>query len=53
MKYLVRDYLVQQMPYVSFIDVSDALMVWPMIVAAGVLLAGFASALAIRRYLRV
>lgn len=52
-KYLVRDYLVQQMPYVSFIDVSDALMVWPMIVAAGVLLAGFASALAIRRYLRV
>lgn len=52
-KYLVRDYLVTAMPYVSFIQVSDALVVWPFIVAVGILLAGFASALAIRRYLRV
>lgn len=52
-KYLVRGYLVTAMPYVSFIGEADALIVWPFIVLAGVLLAGFASALAIRRYLRV
>ncbi len=52
-KYFVRDYLVTAMPYVSFIQISDALIVWPVIVGFGVLLAGFSSALAIRRYLRV
>lgn len=52
-KYLIRDNLAESMRYVSFIHVSDALLVVPVLVATGVVLAGFASALAIRRYLRV
>lgn len=52
-KYFVRGYLVDAMPYVSFINVSDALLVWGIVIALGVILAGFSSALAIRRYLRV
>lgn len=52
-KYLVQDYLAVRIPTVSFVGMQEALLVWPAVVLVGIVLASLASALAIRRYLRV
>ena len=49
----VQGYLAQRLPFTSFIGVPDALIVAPVLVVIGALLAAAAATLAIRRYLRV
>ncbi len=49
----VQGYLAQRLPLTSFVDLSDALSIAPLLVLAGVLLAALASGVAIRRYLKI
>ncbi len=49
----VQGYLAQRLPLTSFVDLSDAFAIAPLLVLAGVLLAAVASGVAIRRYLKI
>ncbi|MEY4019488.1 MAG: hypothetical protein RLZZ590_788 [Actinomycetota bacterium] len=52
-QFFVQGYLSQQLPFTSFVGLADGLLVVPILVGAGVLLAAIASGLAIRRYLKI
>ncbi|MEY4991112.1 MAG: hypothetical protein RIS08_1338 [Actinomycetota bacterium] len=52
-QYLVTDYLALQLPFTSFVGLSDALTVAPYLVGLGVILAVIASGVSIRRYLKI
>jgi len=52
-QFFVQGYLAQKLPLTSFVDLSDGLVIVPLLVLAGVLLAGLASGVAIRRYLKI
>mgnify|MGYP000612008184 CR=1 FL=1 len=52
-QFFVQGFLAQQLPFTSFVGLTDALLVAPVLVLAGILLAWFASLFAIRRYLRI
>lgn len=52
-EFFVQGYLAQRLPFTSFVGVADALLVIPILVGAGILLAALAAGLAIRRYLRI
>ena len=51
--FFVQGYLTQTLPGTSFVTVEDALLVVPVLLLAGGLLAAVASNVAISRYLRV
>jgi cell division transport system permease protein len=52
-QFFVQGFLAQQLPFTSFVGLGDALLVAPVLVIAGILVAWFASLFAIRRYLRI
>lgn len=52
-QYFVQGYLAQRLPFTSFVNFNDALLIAPGLIGAGILLAAVASGLAIRRYLRI
>jgi cell division transport system permease protein len=52
-QFFVQGYLAQKLPLTSFVDLSDGLVIVPLLVLTGVLLAGLASGVAIRRYLKI
>ncbi|GGA59498.1 cell division protein FtsX [Pseudoclavibacter endophyticus] len=49
----VRGFLAQSMPFTSFIGMTDVLLVIPILLVIGVLLAATSASISIRRYLRV
>jgi cell division transport system permease protein len=49
----VQGYLAQRIPLTSFVDLTDAFSIAPLLVLAGVVLAALASGVAIRRYLKI
>jgi len=52
-KFFVQGYLAETLRDTGFIGMSDALLVVPILLGAGALLAALASSIAIRRYLKV
>lgn len=52
-EYLVQGFLAERLPFTSFVSLSDGMLVVPLLIAAGVVLAAVASGLAIRRYLKI
>ena len=52
-QFFVQGFLAQKLPLTSFVDLSDGMVIVPLLVLAGVLLAGLASGVAIRRYLKI
>jgi cell division transport system permease protein len=52
-KFFVRDFLVPALPFTSFVDIDDALIVVPVLVVVGAVLAAFSAKFAITRYLKV
>mgnify|MGYP000013388404 FL=1 len=52
-QFFVQGYLAVNMPFTNFVGLTDALLVVPILVGAGIVLAALASGLAIRRYLRI
>jgi cell division transport system permease protein len=52
-QFFVQGYLAERLPFTSFVGLADGLLVVPMLLAAGIVLAALASGLAIRRYLRI
>ena len=52
-QFFVQGYLASRLPLTSFVDLSDGLVIVPALIIAGVLLAGLASGVAIRRYLKI
>ena len=52
-QFFVQGYLAQRLPFTSFVGLTDALLVVPALIGAGIVLAALASGLAIRRYLRI
>lgn len=52
-QFFVQGYLAQRMPFTNLVSLGDGLLIVPMLVAAGIVLAAAASGLAIRRYLRI
>ena len=52
-QFFVQGYLAERLPFTSFVGLADGLLVVPLLVGAGILLAALASGLAIRRYLRI
>ena len=52
-QFFVQGYLAERLPFTSFVGLSDGLLVVPVLIAAGIVLAALASGLAIRRYLRI
>ena len=52
-QFFVQGFLVKALPFTSFVTLNQALIVVPILVGAGVLLASFASGAAIRRYLKI
>jgi len=52
-QFFVRGYLARTIPNIVTIDVGDALLVAPIVIVIGVLLAAFSASVAIRRYLKV
>lgn len=52
-EYFVQGFLAERLPFTSFVSLSDGMLVVPLLVAAGILLAAVASGLAIRRYLKI
>ena len=52
-QFFVQGYLAQKLPLTSFVDISDGMVIVPLLVIVGVLLAGLASGVAIRRYLKI
>jgi cell division transport system permease protein len=52
-QFFVQGYLAQRLPLTSFVDLTDALSIAPLLILAGVVLAALASGVAIRRYLKI
>lgn len=52
-RFFVQGYLAESVATTGFIGIDDALLVLPILLAIGVVLAGIASSVAIRRYLKV
>lgn len=52
-QFFVQGYLAERLPFTSFVGLADGLLVVPMLIGAGIVLAALASGLAIRRYLRI
>jgi cell division transport system permease protein len=52
-QFFVQGYLAERLPFTSFVGLADGLLVVPMLIGAGIILAALASGLAIRRYLRI
>lgn len=52
-QFFVQGYLAERLPFTSFVGLTDGLLVLPLLLGAGILLAALASGLAIRRYLRI
>lgn len=52
-QFFVQGYLAERLPFTSFVGLSDGLLVVPVLIGAGIILAALASGLAIRRYLRI
>ncbi len=52
-QFFVQGYLATRLPFTSFVNLSDAFLVAPALVVAGILLSAIASGFAIRRYLRI
>jgi cell division transport system permease protein len=51
--FFVQGYLAVNMPFTNFVGFADTLVVVPILIGAGIVLAALASGLAIRRYLRI
>jgi cell division transport system permease protein len=51
-QFFVQGYLAATLPFTNFVDLSTGLTLLPIIFGAGVVLAAFASIIAIKRYLR-
>ena len=49
----MQGYLQKSVPFTSFVGVSDAYLVVPILLVAGIVVAAIASNIAITRYLRV
>jgi len=52
-EFFVQGFLAERLPFTSFVSISDGMLVVPLLIAAGVVLAAVASGLAIRRYLKI
>jgi cell division transport system permease protein len=52
-KFFIGDALAKQYPDTAFISAGQALMLAPLLIALGVVLAGASSMLTLRRYLKV
>jgi cell division transport system permease protein len=52
-QFFVQGYLAERLPFTSFVSLTDGMLVVPLLIAAGVVLAAAASGLAIRRYLKI
>ena len=52
-QFFVQGFLAQALPFTSFVNLGQALIVVPILIGAGILLAAFASGGAIRRYLKI
>lgn len=52
-QFFVQGYLAERLPFTSFVGLADGLIVVPVLIGAGIVLAALASGLAIRRYLRI
>jgi cell division transport system permease protein len=52
-QFFVQGFLAQSLPFTSFVGLSDGMLVVPLLIAVGVVLAAAASGLAIRRYLKI
>ncbi|MFY9304554.1 MAG: permease-like cell division protein FtsX [Rhodoluna sp.] len=52
-QFFVQGFLAERLPFTSFVSLSDGMLVVPLLMAAGVVLAAVASGLAIRRYLKI
>lgn len=52
-QFFVQGYLAERLPFTSFVGITDGLIVIPVLIGAGIVLAALASGLAIRRYLRI
>ena len=52
-QFFVQGYLAPQMPFTSLVGVADALVVAPVLLVLGALIAAISASIAIRRYLRV
>ena len=51
--FFVHRYLAERLPLTSFVGMDDSLLLMPLIIGAGVVLAALASGFAIRRYLKI
>ncbi len=51
--FFVQGYLAARLPFTNFVGLTDALIVIPILIGSGIVLAAIASGLAIRRYLRI
>jgi cell division transport system permease protein len=51
--FFVQGFLAERLPFTSFVSLSDGMLVVPLLIAAGLVLAAVASGLAIRRYLKI
>ncbi|GLK18336.1 permease-like cell division protein FtsX [Herbiconiux flava] len=52
-QFFVRDFLVPALPFTSFVSIGDALLVAPILLVVGAVLAAFSAKFAITRYLKV
>ncbi|MET0884855.1 MAG: permease-like cell division protein FtsX [Mycetocola sp.] len=52
-QYFIAGYLAPRMPFVSFVDISDAFIVVPVLILLGMFLAAFSANFAIKRYLKI
>lgn len=52
-RYFIEGYLAESMLMTSLIGTAEAFLIWPALVLLGILLAAFASGIAIRRYLKI
>ncbi len=52
-QFFVQGYLTTALPFTSFVGLADGLLVVPILIVAGIVLASIASGLAIRRYLKI
>ena len=52
-QFFVQGYLATALPFTSFVGVGQALAIVPILIGAGIVLAAFASGIAIRRYLKI
>jgi cell division transport system permease protein len=52
-KFFVQGWLLEQLPFTSFVSTGDALLVAPILIVVGAVLAAFSAKFAITRYLKV